>query len=84
MKNWTPPKGYVEKKYNYTYKLTFKNDKRYYYYGVHCTNIEPQYDNYYGSGSNVKEYHKIYGKDCFHKEILEFFPTKKRGIISRR
>ena len=32
MKNWAPPKGYVEKKYNYTYKLTFKNDRRYYGY----------------------------------------------------
>lgn len=82
MKNWTTPKGYVEKKYNYTYKLTFKNDRRYYYYGVHCTNIEPQYDNYYGSGSNVKKYHKIYGKDCFHKEILEFFPTKKEALLA--
>lgn len=82
MKNWTPPKGYVEKKYNYTYKLTFKNDERYYYYGVHCTNIEPQYDNYYGSGSNVKAYHKKYGKDCFYKEILEFFPTKREALLA--
>lgn len=82
MKNWTTPEGYVEKKYNYTYKLTFKNDERYYYYGVHCTNIEPQYDNYYGSGTNVREYRKIYGKDCFNKEILEFFPTKKEALLA--
>ena len=82
MKNWEPPKGYVEKKYNYTYKLTFKNDNRYYYYGVHCTNANPQYDNYYGSGSKIKEYHKIYGKDCFNKEILEFFPTKKEALLA--
>lgn len=82
MKNWTPPKGYVEKKYNYTYKLTFKNDERYYYYGVHCTNIEPLHDNYYGSGSNIKAYHKKYGKDCFYKEILEFFSTKKEALLA--
>jgi hypothetical protein len=82
MKNWEAPQGYVEKKYNYTYKLTFKNDERYYYYGVHCTNIDPEYDNYYGSGTKIKEMHKIYGKDCFNKEILEFFPTKKDALLA--
>lgn len=82
MKNWKTPKGYVEKKYNYTYKLTFKNDERYYYYGVHCTNLDPENDGYYGSGSNVKEYHRIYGKDCFNKKILEFFPTKKEALLA--
>lgn len=82
MKDWTTPIGYKEKKYNYTYKLTFKNDKRYYYYGVHCTNITPEYDNYYGSGSNIKLYKKLYGNDCFEKEILEFFPTKKEALLA--
>lgn len=82
MKNWNAPIDYVEKKYNYTYKLTFKNDERYYYYGVHCTNIIPEYDNYYGSGTNVKLYKKLYGKDCFNKTILEFFPTKKDALLA--
>ena len=82
MKNWETPKGYIEKKYNYTYKLTFKNDPRYYYYGVHCTNHNPEYDNYFGSGTNVKKYKEIYGKDCFDKEILEFFATKKDALLA--
>lgn len=82
MKNWEPPKGYIEKKYNYTYKLTFKKDKRYYYYGVHCTNIEPAFDNYYGSGTRIKKMRKQFGKDCFDKEILEFFPTKKEALLA--
>lgn len=82
MKNWEPPKGYIEKKYNYTYKLTLKKDKRYYYYGVHCTNVEPSCDGYYGSGTKIKEMHKQLGKDCFDKEILEFFPTKKEALLA--
>lgn len=82
MKNWEPPKGYIEKKFNYTYKLTFKNDTRYYYYGVHCTNHNPYLDNYYGSGTNVKKYKELYGKDCFDKEILNFYPTKKEALLA--
>lgn len=82
MKNWETPEGYVEKKYNYTYKLTFKNDERYYYYGVHCTNITPECDGYFGSGTRIKEMHRQYGKDCFKKEILEFFPTKKEALLA--
>lgn len=82
MKDWTPPEGYVEKKYNYTYKLTFKLDERYYYYGVHATNVNPYEDDYYGSGTNIIEYKKLYGKDCFNKEILEFFPTKKEALLA--
>lgn len=82
MKDWKTPEGYVEKKYNYTYKLTFKYDERYYYYGVHCTNITPEYDGYFGSGTRIKEMHKQYGKDCFKKEILQFFPTKKDALLA--
>ena len=82
MKNWEPPKGYKEKKYNYTYKLTFKNDRRYYYYGVHCSNIEPEFDDYSGSGSNIKKLKKEFGKDCFEREILEFFNTKKEALLA--
>lgn len=82
MKNWTPPEGYIEKKYNYTYKLTFKLDERFYYYGVHATNVNPYEDDYYGSGTNIIEYKKKYGKDCFNKEILEFFPTKKDALLA--
>ena len=82
MKNWEPPKGYEEKKYNYTYKLTFKNDRRYYYYGVHCSNIAPEFDDYSGSGTNIKNLKKQFGKDCFEREILEFFNTKKEALLA--
>lgn len=82
MKNWEPPEGYIEKKYNYTYKLIFKYDERYYYYGVHSTNKDPEKDGYYGSGTNVKEYKKIYGNDCFKKIILEFYETKKESLLA--
>jgi len=81
MKNWEPPKGYIEKKYNYTYKLTLKKDPRYYYYGVHCTNTNPYEDDYFGSGTNIKKLKKEYGKDCFNKEILNFFRTKKEALL---
>lgn len=82
MKNWEPPQGYIEKKFNYTYKLTFKNDERYYYYGVHSTNLNPENDGYYGSGGNVRKYKALYGKDCFKKEILEYFPTRKEALLA--
>lgn len=82
MKNWEPPVGYTEKKYNYVYKLTFKYDNRYYYYGVHSTNINPEEDDYYGSGANVKKLKSLYGKDCFNKEILEFFGTRKEALLA--
>ena len=81
MKNWVPPVGYVEKKYNYTYKLVYKNDNRYYYYGVHSTNILPEIDGYYGSGGNIKKMKKLYGKDCFEKTILKMFPTRKEALL---
>lgn len=81
MKNWSAPEGYVEKKYNYTYKLTFKPDERYYYYGVHSTNINPENDEYFGSGGNVKRLKKEYGKDCFNKIILKFFQTRREALL---
>lgn len=82
MKNWNPPEGYIEKTYNYTYKLTFKQDERYYYYGVHCTNLPPEDDGYFGSGTNVKKLRKLYGYDCFTKTILAFYPTKKEALLA--
>lgn len=82
MKKWKAPKGYIEKKYNYTYKLIFKYDRRYYYYGTHSSNIEPKYDNYSGSGTLVKQMKKQYGKDCFERKDLEFFSTKEEALIS--
>lgn len=82
MKNWGPPEGYVEKKYNYTYKLTFKYDERYYYYGVHSTNKEPDIDGYFGSGKEVGRYKEKYGKDCFKKKILNFYNTRKEALLA--
>lgn len=82
MSKWIKPENYVEKKYNYTYKLTLKSDPRYYYYGVHSSNIEPEFDDYEGSGTNIKNLIKENGHGIFEREILEFFETREEALIS--
>ena len=82
MSKWIKPKNYIEKKYNYTYKLILKSDSRYYYYGVHSSNIEPEFDNYEGSGTNVKNLIKENGHGIFKREILEFFETREEALES--
>ena len=74
------PENYIEKKYNYVYKLTLKNDRRYYYYGKHSTNNIN--DNYFGSGSKIRTLKCVFGKDCFEKEIIEYFNTCKEALIA--
>lgn len=60
-------------KFNYFYKITNLIDKRYFYYGVHCTdNIE---DGYMGSGSLLQQDYITFGVKNFKREILKFFNT---------
>lgn len=80
MSKWIKPEGYVEKKYNYTYKSTLKSDPRYYYYGVHSSNIEPKFDDYEGSGTNIKKLIKEKGHGIFEREILDFYNTREESL----
>lgn len=80
MSKWIKPDDYVEKKYNYTYKLTLKSDPRYYYYGVHSSNIEPEFDDYEGSGTNIKKLIKEKGHGIFEREILDFYDTREESL----
>lgn len=65
----------------YTYKLTLKQDPRYYYYGVHRTQkIDPNNDGYFGSGNGVLELKLLYGADCFNKEVLATWPDRKSSL----
>lgn len=68
----------MTRKYNYVYKLTFKEDPRYYYIGKHSTdNIG---DNYMGSGRGLRKYRETYGKNCFSKEILFMYSTEEEAL----
>lgn len=63
----------------YTYKLTLVPDTRYYYYGVRniYRGTLPEYDGYFGSGTKIRQLRKIYGKDCFTKEVLTLFQERE-------
>lgn len=74
----------MEKRYNYTYKLTLKKDPRYYYFGKHSTNLNPDIDPYCGSGTEVRELKKQLGSDCFIREILSFYDTKKKVLQAEK
>lgn len=65
---------------HYTYKLTFILDPRYYYYGVHRTSGCPETDRYFGSGNAVKEYKALYGHDCFSKEIVAEYGSRREAL----
>ena len=61
-------------KYHYFYKITNRLNGHY-YYGVHSTyNLD---DGYMGSGKRLHIAYKKYGIECFEKEILKFFNTRK-------
>lgn len=66
-------------KYHYTYKLTFKPDTRYYYYGKRSTNsLNDIY--YLGSGTTVRDYRQRYGSNCFYKEILKYWNSSEEAL----
>lgn len=66
-------------KYHYTYKLTFKEDPRFYYFGKRSTNYVD--DSFYqGSGTTIRDYRARYGKDCFLKEILHYHSTCQEAL----
>lgn len=62
---------------HYLYRLNFKQDPRYYYYGIHSTDRVPEKDGYYGSGGTVSKYKKLFGKDCFQKTILSTYFSRE-------
>ena len=65
-----------DKQYNYFYKITNKVNGHF-YYGIHSTdNLD---DGYMGSGTRLHYAYKKYGIDCFEKEILAFFDTRKEA-----
>lgn len=68
---------------HYTYKLTFKLDERYYYYGKHSTNYESM-DKYMGSGATVTKYKKQYGRHCFNKRIIKRFNSTQDALDHER
>lgn len=59
--------------YHYLYKI-LNNITGEYYYGAHST--EDLNDGYFGSGTQLKNNIKIFGKSNFTKIILEFFPDR--------
>ena len=64
----------MEKKYNYTYKVTnLINNK--FYYGCHSTN--DLLDNYMGSGILLHKAFNKHGKENFEIDWLENFDTKE-------
>lgn len=65
----------------YTYRLTLKPDPRYYYFGVHRTEKEPEFDGYFGSGNAVRELKNLYGKDCFEKQVLSEFSSRQESLL---
>lgn len=69
----------VLRKYHYVYKLTLKDDERYYYIGKRSTNNEDD-SKYMGSGKGLPEFRKKYGKDCFNKIILSYWDTSEEAF----
>jgi group I intron endonuclease len=70
----------MNKKFNYVYITTnLINNKQ--YIGDHSTNNLN--DKYLGSGVGIKNAIKIYGKENFKREILEFFCTKQESFYAQ-
>ena len=66
----------MNKQYHYFYKITNKVNGHF-YYGIHSTNNLD--DGYMGSGTRLHYAYKKYGIDCFEKEIIVFFDTRKEA-----
>ena len=62
--------------YHYFYKITNKVNGHF-YYGIHST--KDLNDGYMGSGTRLHNAYKKYGIDCFEKEIIAFFNTRKEA-----
>jgi len=72
----------MEKKFNYVY-ITSNLINGHKYIGDRSCNCNPEEDIYLGSGTYYKNAEKLYGKQNFKKEILEFFPTKQEAFNSQ-
>lgn len=66
----------TDKQYHYFYKITNKVNGHF-YYGIHST--KDLNDGYMGSGKRLHYAYKKYGIECFEKEILKFFDTRKEA-----
>lgn len=66
----------TDKQYHYFYKITNKVNGHF-YYGIHST--KDLNDGYMGSGTRLHYAYKKYGIDCFEKEIIAFFDTRKEA-----
>lgn len=69
----------VNKKYHYVYKLTLKDDERFFYIGKRSTDKEDD-SGYMGSGKGLIEYKKKFGKNCFKKQILSYWKTSEEAF----
>lgn len=64
--------------FHIVYKITNKLNGKY-YHGVHSTeNLD---DGYYGSGKLIKQAIKKHGKNCFTKEIVGLFDSRKEALL---
>lgn len=69
------------KKHNYVYKITNLINQKY-YYGIHSTdNLD---DDYFGSGSAIKQAIKEFGIKNFQKEIIANYPSRKQASDHER
>lgn len=72
---------------HYLYKITNKINGRY-YIGIHSllktSNKTPETDGYWGSGRDIKESIKLFGKENFCKTILKTFSSREEAKIEER
>lgn len=65
----------LEKKHNYFYRITNQLDWKY-YFGIHSTDKNPDDDNYYGSGTIIRNVISKYGRKNFVKTIIADYSTR--------